>query len=203
MKTVFAVLPLVLFVAASSSASPKTPQNLPHAKHPAVQTAHQAKKEMKMSIRPATEKDVDRMVELSDLKRTEYAGYSPVFWHKAADANPLQVKFFHAQLSRDNNIILVAEENGQVKGFIIASIVNAPPVYDPGGSVCMIDDFTVSKPELWPTTGRALLQEATRQAKTRGAVLSVIVCPHLDEVKRSMLKENGSTIASEWYVHPL
>lgn len=156
-----------------------------------------------MSIRPATENDVDRMVELSDLKRTQYAEYSPVFWHKVAEANPMQVKFFHTQLSRDSNIVLVAEENGQREGFVIASIINAPPVYNPGGLMCMIDDFAVSSPELWPTTGQALLREATQQAKIRGAVLSVTVCGHLDEVKRSMLKENGSTIASEWYVHPL
>lgn len=65
---------------------------------------------MKMSIRPATENDVDRMVELSDLKRTQYAEYSPVFWHMAAEANLMQVKFFHTQLSRNNNIVLVAEQ---------------------------------------------------------------------------------------------
>jgi len=156
-----------------------------------------------MKIRPAANADIDRMVELSDLMRTKYAQYSPVFWRKASGANENQAKFFAAQLQRENNLILVAEENGHIEGFVIASVINAPPVYNPGGPVCMIDDFAVSAPELWRNIGRAILAEVTMRAKARGAVASVIVCGHLDEAKRSMLRESGSTIASEWYVNPL
>ena len=111
--------------------------------------------------------------------------------------------FFRAQLDREHNIILVAETEGHVEGFVIASVISTPPVYDPGGPVCMADDFMVSAPELWQTVGQALLKEVTAQAKTRNAVLSVVVCGHLDEAMRSMLRESGSTLASEWYVHPL
>ncbi len=156
-----------------------------------------------MNIRPAAAEDIPRMVELSEGKRAEYAEYSPVFWRKAAGASENQALFFRAQLEREHNIILIAEEAGRVEGFIIASVISAPPVYDPGGLVCMVDDFTVSAPELWPSVGQALLTEITAQAKARGAVLSVIVCGHLDEPKRLMLQVNDSTIASEWYVNPL
>ena len=143
------------------------------------------------------------MVELSDSKRTEYSRYSPIFWRKAKGASEKQLPFFQAQLGRDQNIVLVAEMADRVEGFIIAGIVGAPPVYDPGGKVCMVDDFTVSSPELWGTLGRALLTDASTEAKARGAVLSVVVCGHLDKAKRLMLQENGSTIASEWFVEPI
>ncbi len=156
-----------------------------------------------MSIRPATTDDISRMVELSDLSRTRYAHYSPVFWRKAQGASEKQSLFFQAQLARDNIIILVSEEASGTEGFVIASLVDAPPVYDPGGKVCMVDDFMVSAPALWPTVGRALLTEATAQAKARGAVLSVVVCGHQDEPKRAMLNASGAAIASEWYTNPI
>lgn len=160
-------------------------------------------KENSVSIRPAKAEDVRRMVELSDMKRTEYAQYSPIFWHKAAGAAEKQLPFFQAQLEREQNIVLVAEEKGQIEGFVIASVVDAPPVYNPSGKVCMVDDFAVSAPELWATLGQALLADMSAHAKTRGAVLSVVVCGHLDKAKRLMLQDGGSTIASEWYVKPI
>lgn len=156
-----------------------------------------------MSIRMATVDDVSRMVELSDLKRTQYAQYSPVFWRKAASASEAQALFFKTQLEKKNNIALVYEESGRVEGFVIASLTTAPPVYDPGGPVCVVDDFVVSAAERWHTAGVALLAEVKRQAKARGAVLSVVVCGHLDEPKRAMLRTSGFSIASEWYVNPI
>ncbi|HEX8235927.1 MAG TPA: GNAT family N-acetyltransferase [Abditibacteriaceae bacterium] len=156
-----------------------------------------------MNIRAATIDDVSTMVELSDTKRTQYAEYSPLFWRKAEGASEKQTPFFKAQVERENNIVLVYEESGKVEGFVIASLTTAPPVYDPGGQVCGVDDFVVSGPERWHTVGEALLAEVKSQAKARGAVLSVLVCGHLDEPKRDMLRKIGFSIASEWYVNPI
>ena len=156
-----------------------------------------------MDIRPATVLDVSRIVELSELKRTEYAAYGPVFWRIAERAAEKQAPFFKAQLERENTIVLVAAGAERVEGFVIGSIVAAPPVYDPGGMVCMVDDFTVSSPGLWQSVGQALLAAVTAQAKAHGAVLSGVVCGHLDEPMRSMLVRAGSAIASEWYVGPI
>ena len=97
----------------------------------------------------------------------------------------------------------MAEEHGVVVGFVMALIHHAPPVYDPGGPVCSIDDYTVATPELWPTVGAALLDAATVHAQERGAVLVIVVCGHRDEPKRTLLHEYGATLASEWYVKPL
>lgn len=157
-----------------------------------------------MQIRTAAEVDVAAMVALSDARRTEYATYSPVFWRKAADATEKQTGFIINRQLRDEQVItLVAEDAGTVHGFVIATILHAPPVYDPGGPVCSIDDYTVATPELWPTLGVELLNAATTQAKEQGAVLVIVVCPHLEEAKRTMLHEQGATIASEWFVKPL
>jgi GNAT superfamily N-acetyltransferase len=83
---------------------------------------------------------------------------------------------------------------------VIASLVDAPPVYDPGGLTCVIDDFVVADAREWQSLGGALLSEANRQAQARGAVQTVVVCGHQDQPKRSMLADLGFSIASEWYV---
>lgn len=140
------------------------------------------------------------MVGLSEQKRTEYAAYQPVFWRKAANSEEAQTPFFRRLLAQENILALVALDGATVVGFVIAAIVPAPPVYDPGGLTCLIDDFCVAQPEQWPALGRALLAAVTGEAAARGAAQAVVVCGHLDEPKRALLRDTGLSIASEWYV---
>ncbi|HXN86916.1 MAG TPA: hypothetical protein VN867_12645 [Candidatus Binataceae bacterium] len=151
-------------------------------------------------VRGATKNDLPRMIELADQKRIEYEKYQPTFWRRANHARVMQTALFEKLLQRENVIALVHDSNAIVDGFVIATITPAPPVYDPGGATCLIDDFTVTENDLWQTAGRALLREAIRIAKERGAVQTVVVCGHLDEAKRAFLRSESLTIASEWYV---
>ncbi len=154
------------------------------------------------SIRKAVAEDVARMVELSEQKRWEYATYQPRFWRPAADSRERQKHYFARLVGEERTLALVHEQNGVLDGFIIAAVVPAPPVYDPGGLTCLIDDF-VAAPDAWSTTGAALLAEVSRQAKERGAVQTVVVCGQRDEPKRRMLGAGGHSIASEWYVREI
>jgi hypothetical protein len=83
------------------------------------------------------------MVELAAIKRVQYQEYSPVFWRPAMGACEAQRAFFDKLVAFPDAICLVHEADGVVQGFIIATVVSPPPVYDPGGKVCMIDDFVV------------------------------------------------------------
>lgn len=154
-------------------------------------------------IQPAQESHIPAMVALSEQKRAEYAAYQPVFWRKAADSAAVQTPYFRRLLTQENVLALVALQDAAVVGFVIASLVPAPPVYDPGGLTCLIDDFCVAHPDLWQTVGRDLILAVTQQAATRGAVQAVVVCGHLDEPKRTLLRGMGMSIASEWYVTPI
>jgi GNAT superfamily N-acetyltransferase len=152
------------------------------------------------SIRVARPADLPRMVVLSEQKRRQYQSYQPIFWRKAADSREKQLPHFERQLSSDRVFALVHEQDGAIDGFLIATLVEAPPVYDPGGLTCVIDDFVVAEAQDWQSVGGALLAEANRQAKSRGAVQTVVVCGHQDQPKRRMLAAGGFSIASEWYV---
>src|ERR1700722_11989234 len=92
-------------------------------------------------IRQAVADDVPQMVALSAAKRIEYQAYAPTFWRMAEDASEKHAPFLASQISEESAICLVNEFGGKITGFIIAKITAAPPVYDPGSLVCIIDDF--------------------------------------------------------------
>ena len=156
-----------------------------------------------MSIRIAREADIPKMVAIAETKRIEYEGYSPIFWRKAPDSSPKQELFFQHLLTNTDVIALVAEIDNTISGFILSAITIAPPVYNPGGLVCIIDDFAVAKPQDWDSVGAELLAAVEREAKDRGTVLSVVVCSQRDQEKRAMLQKAGAAVASEWHVKPL
>jgi GNAT superfamily N-acetyltransferase len=154
-------------------------------------------------IRNAEPGDVPRLVELSEQKRIEYERYQPTFWRKAADSREKQTPFLAHQIRRENVIALVHDLGAEIDGFVIATLMPAPPVYDPGGLTCLIDDFAVAEGSAWQSIGAALLHEVRREAAARGAVQAVVVCGHRDVPKREMLAGSGFTIASEWYATEL
>lgn len=157
---------------------------------------------MSEQIRPATTDDVGAIAKMASRRREQYAAYQPVFWRIAANAEEKHRPYLAKLVADPSVITLVGEESGTVTGFVIAMIVGAPGVYDPGGHTCQIDDFVVA-PGRWDSTGRKLLAAATAEAAERGAVQAVVVTAHLDEPKREALRASGLSIASEWWVTPL
>ena len=155
---------------------------------------------MSEEIRAAAQADVDAMATLASMRREQYARFQPVFWRPAADAKDKQRPYFAKLVAHEKVITLVSEDAGQVTGFIIATLSQAPGVYDPGGLTCQIDDFVVAQAAKWPSTGAALLRASLAEAGRRGAVQAVVVTGHLDEPKRQMLRACGLDIASEWWV---
>jgi GNAT superfamily N-acetyltransferase len=157
---------------------------------------------MSAQIRDAAQADVPAMTALADTRREQYARYQPLFWRPAAAAAERHHAYLGRLVASEQVITLVSEEDGRLTGFLIASLKPAPPVYDPGGLSCVIDDFAVTPAANWPTTGVGLLHAALAEAGQRGAVQAVVVTAHLDEPKRRALRACGLEIASEWWVTP-
>jgi len=156
-----------------------------------------------LAVRDAKPDDVPHIVDLAAVKRDHYQQYSPVFWRPATGARKAHRSFLEKLVASTESICLVHDANGVLNGFIIGTVISAPPVYNPGGKVCMIDDFVVSDPSLWSTVGVALRDETERRAAMAGAVLSVTVCGQRDEAKRQVLLESGSHVASEWHIRAI
>ncbi len=158
------------------------------------------------SIRVATQDDVDVIADLVQEKRLQYETYQPIFWRVSPSARESHLGFLAKVLANsEHTIALVWQEPTEtVDGFIIATMHVAPPVYEPRGPTCMVDDYWVRGGKHWETIGQALLDEVCVRAQAKfGAVQVLVVCGHLDTAKRTMLHDNGLEIASEWYVKGL
>lgn len=154
-------------------------------------------------IRSAEDFDLEEILNLANAKRLEYETYQPVFWRVAADSKAQQ-RTYIADLIADGTVItLVATSESKLVGFVIGRLVPAPPVYNPGGLTCSVDDFAVEENSLWETVGVDLLKRVREAAISKGAVQVVVVCGHLDEPKKRALEKSSLTIASEWWVAPL
>jgi GNAT superfamily N-acetyltransferase len=154
-------------------------------------------------IRDARVSDVESIAALAHVTRLAYAAAQPQFWRPAEHAVNAHTPYLVSLIDDDAVVALVATDVDELTGYLVATMVAPPPVYDPGGPTGMIDDFAVASPELWPTVGAELLEEATDRLRARGAAQLVVVTGHHDSVKREVLLAAGLIVASEWFVHPL
>jgi hypothetical protein len=154
-------------------------------------------------IRSAEGRDVRRMADLAAQGRESYAVHAPVFHRPHTDARARHEPWLMELVGNPEQITLVSESDSDLDGFVIGSLVRSPPVYDPGGLTCVIDDFIVERPDLWATVGRELLEGAAEVARAQGAAQTVVVCGPVDGPKRTMLIESGHIVASEWFTRSL
>jgi GNAT superfamily N-acetyltransferase len=153
-------------------------------------------------IRRAELKDVPVMVELSEQRRIRYdKELAPryTYFRKAHDSREKQTPYLEGLLLRDDHLILVHERDGQLTGFIDGGLYSPPPVYDPGGRSCIVDDFVVATPEDWETVGASLLEEVITWARQQGAVHIATVCTPIDPLKRRMLSSSGLGTILEFF----
>ena len=152
-----------------------------------------------MQIRKADIGDAPRCVELAELRRTEYEEYEPRFWKKSPNSSGASLLWFETLFGDGRSLSFVAEEDGQIVGFVIAREIPTPPVYDPGGPTALVDDFCVDAKNRWKDVGRALLQETRSALKERGFAQVVVVGARRDLEKTEFLAEAGLSLASTWW----
>lgn len=153
-----------------------------------------------MMIRPARPADLDLIVSLAAQRRIEYEAYQPQFWRVAPSAESLHRDHLAALIEDDEWGSFVSEPFG---GYVFCRLVPAPPVYDPGGPSCFVDDFAVTGRQLWLSDGRALLSAAAAWGAERGAAQLVVVNGERDAPKAELLAAFGLSIASTWSVGSL
>lgn len=152
-----------------------------------------------MAIRTALAEDVPACVAMLGAYRDILQTYQPRFWRKSAHAAPMTQAFFGHLATDPKATFLVSENSGAVDGFLIAMPQQAPPVYDPGGTTALIDDFCVASPDLWPTVGATLLDEARRRLREAGFAQIVMVMADRDAEKNAFARANDLSLASTWW----
>lgn len=146
------------------------------------------------------------MLDLAEAKRDLYRDNAHPFQRPANDARSLQRPFFEGLLQRDDFIVLVHQDaSGHVDGFLTGRVGPAPPPIGADGDPFHVDDFVVDRPDLWLSTGDALLLAAARLAQAAGACTAIIVAgsQRVDPPKRAFLRGLGLALAAEWWARPL
>jgi GNAT superfamily N-acetyltransferase len=151
-------------------------------------------------VREATPDDLEPILRLARTRRRLYALYHPQLWRPAADAEETHRRLLGRAIADAEVIVLVAVDDGRVRGFVLARLVQSAAVYDPGGPTCFIDDFAVDEEGSWATLGVRLLRAAVVRAAARSATQVVVVAAHLDAARRRALRDAGLAVTSEWWV---
>lgn len=153
---------------------------------------------MDSRIRKVVPGDATRIAELCESERRRYsAGYAN-YYAPAADYAEKKRLAVLGLIADDASIALVHESNGELDGVFLGRMVAAPPVYDPGGKVCLFDEFVVDGDAAWSRAGSALIDAVDGRIRDLGGVLLIIECMHAAAAKRDLLSSIGFTIASDW-----
>lgn len=152
-----------------------------------------------MTIRPAIKTDLPAMVTLIEAYRRRLQTWRPVFWNKAAGSGELSMLWFGHLMNQANVLTLISEQDGKADGFLIASLIDAPPVYDIPGKACMIDDYAVETDALWASVGRDLLSEAKTWARQKDAAQVIVVSPTDHADKNGFMENQGLAETTKWW----
>ena len=157
-----------------------------------------------MTVRRATAHDLPEVLDLAAQRRADYATDQPRFWRPAKDARSRQSKYFASLLiDPQASVMVYCDQTDKVTAFVIARLVAAPPVYDPGGLTCLVDDFVVRDASDWLTVGGALVDAVRAWASGHGAAQLVAVTGRHDQPKRDALRSAGLSVVSEWWADGL
>jgi len=151
-----------------------------------------------MQVRSATTEDVPACIAIIQPYRARLAGYEPFFWNPAANAAAMSTMWF-AHLFTTADVAIVAEEDGAVVGFLIATHVPSPPIFDIPGKTALIDDFMIADQARWDEIGGALLAEARRVLAEKGYAQIVVVNAAKDPDKTAFLEKADLSLASQWW----
>ena len=103
--------------------------------------------------------------------------------------------------ARADQTFLIAETE-TIVGFLIASPVSLPPVYD-AGPTAIIDDFWLANDASCQEVGAPLAKEAKLRLSYLAVHQLVVVTPYRNEAKLSFLKSERLSLVHAWFAGKL
>lgn len=155
-----------------------------------------------MLVRDARWSDVNAIVALIQQRRRQLESFDPRFWRPAEHAAAHTRRFYRWLMLTGRGTFLLAEAEGKIVAFLTARRVKAPPVYDPGGTTILVDDFCVAAPELWSSAGDLLLQALRSRGRQRGWAQMIVAAPAADHAGLEFLQRHELTHTSSWWTAP-
>ncbi len=158
------------------------------------------------TVRPASERDLTRIVALSARNRRVLSALDP-FWEPHPQADQRFGDWMARSLTLTDRKMLVSARAGTVQGYAIAqpaSHLHFPAAHDID-AVGFIDDYfhTDHDDDAAPCDDAAasgLLKAAEAWLAGRGMTSVLIVCPAAWRSKRALLEATGHHLAASWYL---
>jgi ribosomal protein S18 acetylase RimI-like enzyme len=118
-----------------------------------------------VTLRRATADDVDALVELW-LELTDFHVALDSYYTRKPDATGLMRDYFAKQIEVETAVVIVAETDGRVVGYLMAEPSTRPPVFE-GNSALMISDTCVKPDHRRLGIGKAMVDELISIARNR------------------------------------
>lgn len=151
-------------------------------------------------VRDAEQDDIDQIVALLELRRSELEIWAPKFWKKSLESAALSSAFFYSLLQDPNVTILIAQEEAAIVGCLQYRPTFVPPVYAPGGTTWMVDDFVVAAND-WERIGKTILSELEARTikETDGQLIFPV--PKKDDAASRFFEKAGLIPTTVWWTH--
>ena len=151
-----------------------------------------------MRVRSAIAADVSEIVSLLELKRKQLQTWAPRFWRRSENAAEMTTAHFNTLISDSSASVLICERDDVLLGCLQFRPSFVPPVYAPGGTTWMVDDFTVRDND-WSEAGEALLKALYAQTIHREPGQLVFPVPVKDEPAQAFFAERGLNPTTTWF----
>jgi ribosomal protein S18 acetylase RimI-like enzyme len=138
----------------------------------------------------------ERIAELEPLWRTLYDHHAEVGRPVApvrdfADSWRRRRAQYAVWLAGDDAVLLVAERDGRAIGYAMVTVGDGPATWDLGDRALEIETLTVLPDERGAGVGRALMDEAQRFARERGAEVMAVGLVHTNDGARRFYEREG------------
>lgn len=151
-----------------------------------------------MASRLAVSEDIPSIISLLEQKRAQLEAWEPRFWRRSENAAALSEAHFSALIGDPAASVLVYEASGAVTGCLQYRPSFVPPVYAPGGTTWMVDDFVVLEDD-WARAGTALLQDLYARTIQSEPGQLVFPVPQKDAAANAFFVQNDLSPTTVWY----
>ena len=147
-------------------------------------------KQREISVRKATDADLDDIVRIWRQLMDEHAERDPRFWGLLADAEEVYRKYKTDIIKGGEHVVFVAEIDSTAAGFISGQVLGRPPIFKVD-KVGRVNEIVVNKDHRGVGVGQALMERMAGEFKSWGLIYVDLMVDFDNDNARAFYKASG------------